>query len=132
VAAAITMVGGAAHAQGYPNRAITVIIPFAGGSASDVVARIMLDRMSKNMGHTIVIENRPGAGGNSGTGAAAKSTPDGYTLVGGGSGPVERHALQGARLRPREGPGDDRAVRGLHHRRGGEREGADPFAQGTG
>ena len=72
----------------YPNRLITVIIPFAGGSASDVVARIMLDRMSKNMGQTIVIENRPGAGGNSGTGAAAKAAPDGYTLVGGGSGPV--------------------------------------------
>ena len=48
----------------------------------------MLDKMSKNMGQTIVIENRPGAGGNSGTGAAAKATPDGYTLVGGGSGPV--------------------------------------------
>src|SRR3954466_3240831 len=72
----------------YPNRLITVIIPFAGGSASDVVARIMLDRMSKNMKQTIVIENRPGAGGNSGTGAGAKATPDGYTLIGGGSGPV--------------------------------------------
>jgi tripartite-type tricarboxylate transporter receptor subunit TctC len=77
-----------AGAQGYPARLITVIIPFAGGSASDVVARIMLDKMSKNLGQTIVIENRPGAGGNSGTGAAAKAAPDGYTLVGGGSGPV--------------------------------------------
>jgi tripartite-type tricarboxylate transporter receptor subunit TctC len=77
-----------ASAQSYPTKLITVIIPFAGGSASDVVARIMLDKMSKNMGQTIVIENRPGAGGNSGTGAAAKATPDGYTLVGGGSGPV--------------------------------------------
>src|SRR3978361_2552447 len=72
----------------YPNKLITVIIPFAGGSASDVVARILLDRMSKNMKQTIVIENRPGAGGNSGTGAAAHATPAGYTLVGGGSGPV--------------------------------------------
>ena len=77
-----------AGAQSYPTKTITVIIPFAGGSASDVVARIMLDKMSKNMGQPIVIENRPGAGGNSGTGAAAKATPDGYTLVGGGSGPV--------------------------------------------
>jgi tripartite-type tricarboxylate transporter receptor subunit TctC len=77
-----------AGAQNYPTKLITVIIPFAGGSASDVVARIMLDRMSKNMGQTIVIENRPGAGGNSGTGAATKAAPDGYTLVGGGSGPV--------------------------------------------
>ena len=46
----------AAGAQTYPTKLITVIIPFAGGSASDVVARIMLDRMSKNMGQTIVID----------------------------------------------------------------------------
>jgi tripartite-type tricarboxylate transporter receptor subunit TctC len=77
-----------AGAQDYPNRLITVIIPFAGGSASDVVARIMLDKMSKNMKQTIVVENRPGAGGNSGTAAGAKAAPDGYTLIGGGSGPV--------------------------------------------
>ena len=70
VALAATLGSTMAGAQSYPNRLITVIIPFAGGSASDVVARIMLDRMSKNMGQTIVIENRPGAGGNSGTGAA--------------------------------------------------------------
>ena len=55
---------------------------------SDVVSRIMFDRMSKNMKQPIIVENRPGAGGNSGTGAAAKAAPDGYTLVGGGSGPV--------------------------------------------
>jgi tripartite-type tricarboxylate transporter receptor subunit TctC len=92
VALAATLGSTIVRAQSYPNKMITVIIPFAGGSASDVVARIMLDRMSKNMGQTIVIENRPGAGGNSGTGAAAKSTPDGYTLVGGGSGPVAANA----------------------------------------
>jgi tripartite-type tricarboxylate transporter receptor subunit TctC len=88
MALAAALPGTAANAQEYPTKLITVIIPFAGGSASDVVARIMLDRMSKNMKQTIVIENRPGAGGNSGTGAAAHATPDGYTLVGGGSGPV--------------------------------------------
>src|ERR1041384_4133815 len=77
-----------AGSQSYPTKPITVIIPFAGGSASDVVARILFDRMSKNMGQPLIVENRPGAGGNSGTGAAAKATPDGYTLVGGGSGPV--------------------------------------------
>jgi tripartite-type tricarboxylate transporter receptor subunit TctC len=76
-----------AGAQPYPNHPITVIIPFAGGSASDVVSRIMFDKMSKSMGQPIVIENRPGAGGNIGTAAAAKATPDGYTLVGSGSGP---------------------------------------------
>ena len=50
---------GQARAQDYPSRPITVIIPFAGGSASDVVSRIMFDKMSKNMGQPIVVENRP-------------------------------------------------------------------------
>ena len=77
-----------AAAQSYPSRAITVIIPFAGGSASDVVSRIMFDRMSRSMGQPIIVENRPGAGGNSGTAAGARAAPDGYTLIGGGSGPV--------------------------------------------
>ena len=80
--------GGTAGAQQYPTRTITVVIPFAGGSASDVVSRIMLDKMSKNIGQPIVVENRPGAGGNSGTLQGARATPDGYTLIGGGSGPV--------------------------------------------
>jgi tripartite-type tricarboxylate transporter receptor subunit TctC len=79
---------GMASAQDYPSRPITVIIPFAGGSASDVVSRIMFDKMSKSMGQPIIVENRPGAGGNSGTLQGARSTPDGYTLIGGGSGPV--------------------------------------------
>jgi tripartite-type tricarboxylate transporter receptor subunit TctC len=83
-----TAFGSVANAQQYPARTITVIIPFAGGSASDVVSRIMLDKMSKNMGQPIVVENRPGAGGNSGTLQGARATPDGYTLIGGGSGPV--------------------------------------------
>src|ERR1700741_3718896 len=78
----------AANAQTYPSRPITAIIPFAGGSASDVVSRIMLERMSKSMGQPIIVENRPGAGGNSGTIQAARSAPDGYTIVGAGSGPV--------------------------------------------
>ncbi len=77
-----------ADAQAFPTRPITVIIPFAGGSASDVVSRIMLDRMSRSMGQPIIVENKPGAGGNSGTMQAARATPDGYTLVGAGSGPI--------------------------------------------
>ena len=82
------LITGAAHAQAYPSRPITAIIPFAGGSASDVVSRIMLERMSRSMGQPIVVENRPGAGGNSGTMAAARAAPDGYTIVGAGSGPI--------------------------------------------
>src|SRR5579859_6889316 len=77
-----------AVAQEYPARPITYIMPFAGGSASDVVSRIMLDRMAKAMGQPIVIDNRPGAGGNIGTAMGAKAAPDGYTLIGGGTGPV--------------------------------------------
>ena len=102
-----TILGGLpASAQNYPTRPITVIIPFAGGSASDVVSRIMFDRMSKSMGQPIVVENRPGAGGNTGTAAAAKAAPDGYTLVGGGSGPVAANITlyKESRLRSPEGP----------------------------
>lgn len=77
-----------AGAQDYPTRAITAVIPFAGGSASDVVSRIMFDKMSKDLGQPIVIENRPGAGGNTGTLVASKARPDGYTILGSGSGPV--------------------------------------------
>jgi tripartite-type tricarboxylate transporter receptor subunit TctC len=77
-----------ARAQDYPTRPITAIVPFAGGSASDVVSRILFDHMSKSLGQPIIVENRPGAGGNNGTADAAKAAPDGYTIGGGGSGPV--------------------------------------------
>src|SRR5438105_6536631 len=87
-ALAVACNGSMAVAQSYPSRAITAIIPFAGGSASDVVSRIVFDKMSKSMGQPIIVENRPGAGGNIGTAMGAKAAPDGYTIVGGGSGPV--------------------------------------------
>ena len=80
--------GSVAGAQSYPTRPIQVIVPFAGGSASDVVTRILLDRASKALGQPFVVDNRPGAGGNTGTLAAARATPDGYTLVATGSGPA--------------------------------------------
>ena len=76
------------RAETYPSRPITVIVPFAGGSASDVVTRIMLNKMSASMGQPIVVENRPGAGGNIGTAYGAKAAPDGYTWIASGSGPI--------------------------------------------
>jgi tripartite-type tricarboxylate transporter receptor subunit TctC len=88
VTALVTLGSAVSHAQTYPTRPIQVIVPFAGGSASDVVTRILLDRTSKSVGQPFVIDNRPGAGGNTGTQAAARATPDGYTLVGSGSGPI--------------------------------------------
>src|SRR5438309_11660934 len=85
-AVGILAVPGAASAQSYPTRPIQVIVPFAGGSASDVVTRILLEHTAKTIGQPFVIDNRPGAGGNTGTQAAARVTPDGYTLVATGSG----------------------------------------------
>ena len=87
-ALAATFCGTAAAAQSYPTKRVTVIVPFAGGSASDVVTRIALDHMSKAMGQSFIVENRPGAGGNTGTAAGAKVASDGYTLTASGSGPM--------------------------------------------
>lgn len=78
----------AAWAQDYPIKPIEVVLPFAGGSASDVVTRVMLNEMSKSLGQQFVVENRPGAGGNTGTATAARAAPDGYTLVMSTSGPL--------------------------------------------
>jgi tripartite-type tricarboxylate transporter receptor subunit TctC len=86
--AATALVSSAASAQTFPSRPITVIMPFAGGSASDVVSRVLFNKMATILGQPIVVENKPGAGGNLGTGLAAKAAPDGYTLVGAASGPM--------------------------------------------
>jgi tripartite-type tricarboxylate transporter receptor subunit TctC len=71
----------AAMAQNFPDRPIRVIVPFAGGSASDVLARLVTERLAAAIATPVVIDNRPGAGGNIGTVAAARAEPDGYTLL---------------------------------------------------
>lgn len=76
------------RADTFPSRPITVILPFAAGSASDVVTRIMVNKMSQTMGQPIVVDNRPGAGGNIGTALGIKAAPDGYTWIATGTGPV--------------------------------------------
>jgi tripartite-type tricarboxylate transporter receptor subunit TctC len=78
----------AAQAADYPTKPIEVIVPFAGGSASDVVTRIMLNKMAQSLGQNFVVENKPGAGGNIGTAAATRAAPDGYTLLMSTSGPL--------------------------------------------
>ena len=81
-AAMMTIVSGAAYAQSdYPNRPVTVIVPQATGGANDTIARIVTAKLSEILGQQFVVENRPGAGGNIGTAAAAKTKPDGYTLM---------------------------------------------------
>ncbi|MGE5163741.1 MAG: Bug family tripartite tricarboxylate transporter substrate binding protein [Sphingobacteriales bacterium] len=79
---------GAAYAQGYPHRNITMIVPFPAGGPSDVVARIMADGMGKHLGQTVVVENVGGAGGTLGTGRAAASDADGYTILAASMGPM--------------------------------------------
>lgn len=75
-----------AAAQTYPDRPVTMIVTFAAGGSSDVLARAVAAAMSQGLGKQIVIENRPGAGGNIGAEAVAKATPDGYTLLFGTNG----------------------------------------------
>ncbi len=85
VAAAMMILPQAAAAK-YPDKPIRVIVPFAPGGGGDTLARAVLSKIAAQQGWTIVIENRPGAGGNLGTEVAARSAPDGYTLVYGTNG----------------------------------------------
>lgn len=72
---------GLAAAQKYPAKPITVIVPQAAGGANDTIARVVAQKLSEQLGQSVVIENRVGAGGNVGTAAAAKARPDGYTVM---------------------------------------------------
>jgi tripartite-type tricarboxylate transporter receptor subunit TctC len=72
---------GAAQAQTWPARLIKATIPFGAGSATDVVPRVVFDRLAAELGQSIVVENRPGAGGTLGTGLVARAEPDGYSVL---------------------------------------------------
>jgi len=71
----------AAFAQGYPDRPVKIVVPFAPAGPTDVIARIVADKLSITLGKQFYVENRAGAGGNTGTGQVATSPPDGYTLI---------------------------------------------------
>lgn len=80
--AAVMLNPAVGHAQAWPaNRPIKAIVPFGAGSSTDIIARVVLDEVSKQLGQTIVVENRAGAAGTIGSNAVAKSDPDGYTML---------------------------------------------------
>ena len=70
-----------ASAAGYPDHAIKMIVPFAAGGGTDVLARIIAQNLNARWGQPVVVENQPGASGSIGTRAAMKAPPDGYTLL---------------------------------------------------
>ena len=83
VLASCTLIAFAAPAvaQTWPTRPITAVVPLAAGSASDVMGRVVLDQVSRQVGQPIVVENRPGAGGTIGANVVAKAPPDGNTIL---------------------------------------------------
>jgi len=72
-----------ASAQSYPSRPVTIVVPTTAGGGTDIIARLIGDQLSKQLGQAFVIENKPGAGLVVGTAAVAKAAPDGYTLLAG-------------------------------------------------
>jgi tripartite-type tricarboxylate transporter receptor subunit TctC len=80
-AAALPAVSRVAWAQAYPSKPVRIIVPFPAGNASDIVARLIGQRLSERLGQSFVIDNRPGAGGNIGIEAVAKAAADGYMLL---------------------------------------------------
>jgi tripartite-type tricarboxylate transporter receptor subunit TctC len=81
IALCAVLVGGRAFAQSYPERPVKLIVPFAAAGPTDVIARLVADKLSASLGKQFYVENRPGAGGNTGTAAVAQSPPDGHTLL---------------------------------------------------
>jgi len=95
IAATCLLSASAALAQAdYPgNKVVTIIVPFAAGGTTDLLGRVLAERLAARLNGKFIVENRPGAGGNTGVAAAARSTPDGYTLT---MGTVSTHAINPA------------------------------------
>jgi tripartite-type tricarboxylate transporter receptor subunit TctC len=81
--------------QVYPSHPITMVVPLPAGSAFDVTARLLAERMQASLGQPVIVENQTGASGSIGTGRVARAAPDGYTICFGG---VGTHVLNGAIL----------------------------------
>lgn len=87
------LLGAAPAAAAFPERPISLVVPFPAGGSTDLVARVIAERMSASLGQQVVVENKGGAGGNLGSAQVAKAEPDGYTIL---MGTVATHALNPA------------------------------------
>ena len=87
LAATLLVASGAVFAQPYPNKPVKIIVAFTAGSATDILARVVAEQLTRSMGQPFVVENKPGAGGSVGAEQAKNAPADGYTLVAAGSGP---------------------------------------------
>ncbi len=85
--ALVALNSGYSSAQTYPAKSLRIIVPWTPGGTADLLSRVLAQKMSEGMGHQVVVDNRPGAGGLIGTELAAKATPDGYTLLMGTTAP---------------------------------------------